>query len=68
MSRNQFSDMAPRKRSIRDIPIPGKSDAVVREEENEIMNERVYTEGIKHHLPETEMELPQKEEVKNIRP
>lgn len=38
------------------------------EEEEEIMNEKVYTEGIKHHLPETEIELVPKEPVKNIRP
>lgn len=36
------------------------------EEEQEKMNERVYEEGMRHHLPETEVQTDK--EVKNIRP
>jgi hypothetical protein len=36
------------------------------EEEEQAMNEKVYTEGIRHHLPETEIQTDK--DVKNIRP
>lgn len=41
MPRNQFSDVTPRKRSIRDIPIPRKQDIPVRPEQIEVKDDYI---------------------------